>query len=55
MSFDPSDCYEHGQESNCCCARVLLGMICAECGEHCDEDEDEPEGPAGLMLRPITQ
>lgn len=45
MSFDPLDCYESGL-SSCCGARVLLGMICAECKEHCDvetEDEDDEQ------------
>lgn len=39
MSFDPQDCFEHGSLSSCCGARVMLGMICAACKEHCDTDE----------------
>ena len=45
MSFDPADCFEYG-ESNCCGARVMLGEMCFECGEHCEvidplEEEEE--------------
>ena len=39
MSHDPLDCFEHGALSSCCGARVMLGMICASCKEHCDADE----------------
>lgn len=35
MSFDPADAFEYG-ESECCGARVLLGDMCFECGEHCE-------------------
>ena len=45
MSFDPLDCYEHGVESDCCGARIMLGDICSECGEHCDAAEDEDDFP----------
>ncbi len=40
MSFDPLDCFEDGL-SSCCCARVMLGKICAACKEHCDTDAPE--------------
>ena len=43
MSNDPQDFICGGVVSNCCGARVLLGDMCAECGEHCEpESENEP-------------
>lgn len=43
MSHDPSDCFEHGKQSSCCGARIMLGDICAECKEHCDAEPKDIE------------
>jgi hypothetical protein len=47
MSFDPLDAIQHGVQSNCCQAAVLMGDICSDCKEGCepepeDEEDDEP-------------
>ncbi len=42
MSFDVRDAIIGGVSSNCCGAAVLLGDMCADCGEHCEAENDEP-------------
>ncbi len=42
MSFDATDAFTGGT-SNCCGARIYMGDLCAECGEHCEDEEDEDE------------
>ena len=42
MSFDPLDAFEGG-DSDCCGARILMGGICFECGEHCEAQQDEDD------------
>lgn len=34
--------YENGF-SSCCGAKVLMGEICEDCGEHCSADEELEE------------
>ncbi len=44
MSMDAQDFIIGGSVSNCCGAPVMLGDMCSECGEHCeDEGEEEPD------------
>ena len=31
-----SDMTEHGSESDCCGAEIIMGDICSECKEHCE-------------------
>ncbi len=38
MSFDATDAFIGGVVSNCCGAQVLLGDMCADCGEHCEAE-----------------
>lgn len=43
MSHNYYDSFEGGN-SDCCGASILLGGICNDCGEHCEEmdvDNDE--------------
>ena len=39
-SWDPYDSYEHGT-SNCCGSKIMTGGICADCGEHCESEEED--------------
>jgi hypothetical protein len=54
MSFDPQDAIQHGVQSNCCQAAVLLGDICSDCKEGCEpesiEDEEEDDEPTESQL-----
>lgn len=57
-AWDPSDNYEPGVYSNCCGAEVIHGDICAECGEHCDVEDDYEDfdnDQAELNGRPILK
>ena len=37
------DATEYGYYSDCCCADIIMGDICAECREHCGAIEEEEE------------
>jgi hypothetical protein len=44
MSMDKTDFYVAGHSSSCCGAEVLLGDMCADCGEHCEAVADGNDG-----------
>lgn len=43
MTHDPLDLIDRSAESNCCGAPIYLGDLCLDCGEHCQDERDEPE------------
>lgn len=42
MSFDATDAFTGGT-SDCCGAPIMLGGMCSDCKEHCNEQEDDEE------------
>lgn len=54
---DPSDHLSRTAQSSCCQTPVYSGSLCSECGEHCEvewPDEDGPAEPDYDAPRPLT-
>jgi hypothetical protein len=54
MSFDPRDAFT-GQLSNCCDSQILIGGICAYCGEHCESQEAEDQRRLDEVIEKFRQ
>ena len=41
--FESDIDFDCSGESDCCGARIIMGDICSECGEHCENVDGDAE------------